>query len=275
MESLARLGEHCGIPEGSHFYGATTPTGLRLAGTLLAPKVGDGDRGSLRHLCALLPTLPELTLRAELLHVREARPTVRISGTNALVLRTWLDKLSGGTNFGDGQDLGGSGGDVELTRLGPGVWTLVVHRAGIDHDGYRTLTQTLPRVTIPRDAPEPDPPPPPPQVRPTITVEESGPLDHRVYRVTGRGFLPDQRGGQDGVRVRFVDSIDVQSWWMNPTESDSQGRIDHTTGPLDTGTLIRRQGLAGLTISATDRRKDPDSTPANEPLWSNHVQFWY
>lgn len=60
------------------------------------------------------------------------------------------------------------------------------------------------------------------------------------------------------------------------TGSDSDGKIRLEMNPLDTRLLARDSlGLATVHFSATDKRKDPNSTPANEPLWSNVVSFTF
>jgi hypothetical protein len=76
--------------------------------------------------------------------------------------------------------------------------------------------------------------------------------------------------------VRVVDGVNFQDWVMLFTGSDSSGKIRLEANPLDTRLLTRNSlGLAVVNFSAADKRKDPNSVPANEPLWSNVISFTF
>ena len=107
-------------------------------------------------------------------------------------------------------------------------------------------------------------------------VEHSGPANAVRFVVNGTGFLPDQPSTRDGITVRAVDGVSLQDWVMLFTSSDHDGRIHLETNPLDTRLLPRNSvGQAKVSFSATDKRRDPSSVPANEPLWSNTVSFTF
>jgi hypothetical protein len=107
-------------------------------------------------------------------------------------------------------------------------------------------------------------------------VEQSGPSDAVRFVVNGTGFLPNQPPGPDGITVRVVDGVNLQDWVMLFIGSDASGRIHLETNPLDTRLLVRNSmGQAKVNFSATDKRRDPNSVPANEPLWSNVVPFTF
>jgi hypothetical protein len=171
-------------------------------------------------------------------------------------------------------NLGAAARDFGVLQLSRGQWDVEVRRSGIGSGGYVRLSKTF-RATV--SAPAAPPPPPPPRpVPPVMTVSHSGPLNAVVFNVSGTGFLASQPAGPQGITVRFVDGVDVQSWVMLFTGSDANGAVRLTTGPLD-ATVLRRNafGQALVHVSATDSRRDPTSVPANEPLWSNTVAFQF
>jgi hypothetical protein len=130
------------------------------------------------------------------------------------------------------------------------------------------------RATVTRAEHPPDVPPPTP---PHISVERSGPANAVRFVVTGTNFLKNQPPppSPDCITVRVV-GVPLQDWAMLYTGSDSDGKIRLETNTLDTRLLNRNAlGQASITFSATDKRRDPNSVPANEPLWSNPVSFTF
>jgi hypothetical protein len=179
----------------------------------------------------------------------------------------------GDREFPSSRNFGAAGGDFSPTTLGPGQWEIVIRRTGISNTGYTRLSKSF--RTIVRQN-EPPPQPLPPQASPNISVEHSGPADAVGFVVTGTGFLPNQPSSLDGITVRVVDGVSLQNWVMLFTGSDSGGRIRLETNPLDTRLLARNSlGLATVSFSATDKRRNPNSVPANEPLWSNVISFTF
>jgi hypothetical protein len=58
--------------------------------------------------------------------------------------------------------------------------------------------------------------------------------------------------------------------------SDADRVHDAPERQIHTRLLARNSlGLATVHVSATDSRRDPNSVPANEPLWSNVVSFTF
>jgi hypothetical protein len=225
-------------------------------------------------MIALVRTLPPVGLEAQLLNPggREPYvPVIRVSSSPGLVISTRIRYIESGREFAPSQNFGAAGGDFSPTTLGPGQWEIVVRRAGISSTGYTRLSRSF-RTTVTHN----EPPPPPPQARPSISVQRSGPADAVRFVVIGTGFLPNQLPGPDGITVRVVDGVNLQDWVMLFTGSDSGGEIRLETNPLDTRLLARNSlGLATVSISATDKRRDPNSVPANEPLWSNVISITF
>jgi len=278
MRTLRELGEFVGIPQDSAEFGSPIPPiGLRLVGKLLTPVSTAQQRASMRAMIALLPTLPPISLGAQLLNAggREPyAPVVRVTSSPGLVISTRIHFIESGREFPPSQNFGAAGGDFSPTQLAPGQWEIVVRRAGISNAGYTRLSKSF-RTTVTR-AEESAPPTPPPQTRPNISVARNGPADAVIFVVTGTQFLPNQPAGPRGITVRVVDGVNFQDWVMLFTGSDSGGGIRLETNPLDTRLLARNSlGLATVHISATDERRDPNSVPANEPLWSNVTSFTF
>lgn len=276
MRTLREIGGFVGIPEDSPEFGAPSNIGLRLAGDLLAPTGSSAQIRSLRGIDGLLQTLSPISLNAGLLDaegVEPFQPIVRLVASPGLVISTRVLFFMSGQLFHYSQDYGAAGGDVTPTQLGPGRWDIVVRRSGIGNGGYQRLEKVF-RATVTRSSSPP--PPPAAATKPHIGVQSSGPASAVMYAVTGTGFLPNQPPSQQGVTVRAVDGVNNQDWVMIFTASDATGAINLTLGPLDTNLLPRNAaGQAIVSFSATDKRRDPSSVPANEPLWSNTVTFRY
>jgi hypothetical protein len=276
MRTLRELGDFVGIPQDSGEFGPPTPPiGLRLVSKLLAPVSTAQQRASMRAMIALLQTLPPVSLEAQLLNPggREPyAPVIRVTSNPGLVISTRIHFIESGREFGASQNFGAAGGDFSPTQLGPGQWEIVVRRAGISNTGYTRLSKSF-RTTVTQVE---HPTPPPPQTPPSISVERSGPANAVRFVVTGTGFLPNQPSSPDGISVRVVDGVSFQDWVMLFTGSDSGGRIRLETNPLDTRLLARNSlGVAAVSFSAADKRRDPNSVPANEPLWSNVISFTF
>lgn len=95
------------------------------------------------------------------------------------------------------------------------------------------------------------------------------------FTITGTGFLPDQPADQTGITIRVVDGVS-QEWKMIYTSSDGTGAVNTTLEALNITKLQRdAANVARLHFSGTDKRKDPNSVPANEPLWSNTVTLTF
>ncbi len=273
MRTLRELGEFVGIPQDSGEFGPPIPPiGLRLVSKLLTPVSTPQQRASMKAMIALLRTLPPIALEAQLLNPggkEPYTPVVRVNSSPGLVISTRFHFIESGREFAPSQNFGAAGGDFSPTQLPPGQWEIVVRRNGISSAGYTRLSKAF-RTTVTRDEP------PPPPTRPSIQVVHSGPAHAVVFVVTGTGFLPDQPASRDGITVRAVDGVNLQDWQMLYTGSDHNGTIRLETGPLDTR-LLQRNALhqAKVSFSATDKRKDPNSIPANEPLWSNVICFTF
>jgi hypothetical protein len=274
MRTLREMGIFVGIPNDSPEFGAAAPIGLRLIGRLLASATTTGERASFRALESRLRSLKPVEFDAVLLNpsgVEPHKPVFRIRGTSGLVISTTILYSQSGRLLATSDNFGAAGGDHGSLQLGPGSYSLEVRRTGIGDTGYvrlsRVFTANVTRVPVP-------PPPDPPIVRPQVTATQSGGLSAIVFTVDGSGFLANQPGGPQGITVRFVDGVNFQNWVMLFTGSDPSGRIHLVTGSLDATLLARNAaGQAVVHISATDKRRDPGSTPANEPLWSPTVTF--
>ena len=279
MRTLREIGEFVGIPQDSPEHGAQSAIGLRLVGSLLARgPIGTAEqRNSMQGIDGLLRTLSPISLQVELLTPGGVEPyelMVRLAPSSGLVISTYVSYQQSGQVLYRSQNFGNAGGDFRLRQLAAGQYDVIVQRAGIASDGYRKLQQPF-SVTVTRESSEP-PPPPPPSPKPHIDVAQSGPANAVKFVVTGDRFLPDQPDGAQGITVRGVDGVNPQNWVMVFTRSGKDGSIALTLGPLDTGTLSRNAlGQAIVNFSAADKRKDPDSVPANEPLWSNTVTFYF
>jgi hypothetical protein len=269
------MGVFVGIPQDSPEFGAPSPIGLRLVGQLLAPVTDPAQRTSMRRISERLDTLVPIEFDAELLNPsgREPhKPVFRVKGSAGCVISTRIFYSQAGRLMSVSDNLGAAGGDFGSLQLGPGLWDLEVRRTGIGNGGYVRLSKSF-RATVSARAPSPPPPTPRP-VPPAITAAIGGPPSAVVFTVTGTGFLRRQTAGPQGITVRFVDGVDFQSWVMLFTGSDENGGVRLVTDPLDTTVLPRNAfGQAIVHVSATDSRRDPTSTPANEPLWSNTVTF--
>lgn len=276
MHTLRELGEFVGIPQDSGEFGSPIPPiGLRLIGKLLAPVSTAQQRASMRAMIALVRTLPPISLEAQLLNPggqEPYAPVIRVNTSPGLVTSTRFHYIESGREFAPSRNFGAAGGDFSPTTLSPGQWEIVVRRAGISNTGYTRLSKSF-RATVTRGE---HPAPPTPQIPPNISVTHSGPANAVKFVVIGTGFLPNQPAGPNGITVRAVNGVDLQNWIMLFTSSDSDGKIRLETNPLDTRLLPRNAlGLAMVHFSATDKRKDPHSVPANEPLWSNVVSFTF
>lgn len=275
MRTLRQIGEFVGIPQDSPEFGAPSRIGLRLVGKLLTPVTNPAERSSMRRLGERLDMLVPVELEADLLNPSGTEPHVakfRVKGTAGCVISTRIFYSLAGQLMSVSDNHGAAGGDFGAPQLGPGAWDLEVCRTGIGHAGHVRLSKSF-RANVSAASPPPSPPVPRP-VPPSISVVHSGPPDAVVFTVRGTGFLADQLAGPQGVTVRFVDGVDLQSWVMLFTGSDGSGATHLVTGPLDTTVLPRNAlGQALVHVSASDKRKDPASAPANEPLWSNTVSF--
>ncbi len=276
MNTLRDLGIFVGIPQDSGEYGAPQPPiGLRLVAKLLAPAAPAGLGGSVRAMLSLVKTLSPIALDARLLDPDGGEepfsPAIRIAASPGLVTSTRIHFIQSGKEFAPSQNYGAGGGDFSPIQLGPGAWTIAVRRAGIGHTGYVRLEKSF-NVTVrstPVDMPIDLTPP-------SIMVKASGSLKAITYVVTGSGFLRNQPDNRDGVAVRVVNGPNPQDWLMLFTGSNRDGQINLTTEALDT-TIIPRDaaGEVKIVFTATDKRKNPNSVPRNEPLWSNAISFLY
>jgi hypothetical protein len=278
MNTLRELGTFVGLPQDSGEYGSPIPPiSLRLVSQLLAPVSTPQQRASMRAMIALVRTLPPIGLEAQLLNPvgqEPYKPVIRVSSSPGLVISTRITFIQSGREYPAGQNFGAAGGDFSPTHLGPGQWEIIVRRAGISSAGYTRLSRSF-RASVTAAGGGHTPPPTAP-TPPSISVERSGPAGAVRFVVTGTGFLPNQPAGADGISVRFVDGVNLQDWVMLFTGSDSGGTIRLETGELNTGLLARDAlGLARVHVSATDKRRNPNSVPANEPLWSNVVTFTF
>jgi hypothetical protein len=278
MRTLRELGEFVGLPQDSAEFGAPVPPiGLRLVSKLIAPVSTAQQRASMRSIVDLLRTLPPISLEAQLLNPGGTEPyvpVIRVTSSPALVISTRIHYIESGNAFPSSRNFGAEGGDFSPTTLAPGQWDIVVRRAGIGNTGYVRLSKAF-HTTVTRAERPPDnrPSPSPPH----ISVEHSGPANAVRFVVTGTNFLKNQPPppSSDCITVRVV-GVPLQDWALLYTSSDSAGKIRLETNPLDTGLLNRNAlGQASITFSATDKRKDPNSVPANEPLWSNTVSFTF
>jgi hypothetical protein len=238
---------------------------------------GPTQRSSMRRISERLDTLVPIEFDAALLNPsgpEPHKPVFRVKGTAGLVISTRIFFSQAGQLFAVSTNYGAAGGDFSHEQLGPGAWEVEVRRTGIGRGGHVRLSKSF-RATV--SAIQPPPPPLlPPQrpVAPVIEATASGPLTAAVFTVTGTGFLASQPAGPDGITVRLVDGVNLQDWAMFFTRSDGDRKIHLVTDPLDT-TLLKRNALgqAFVHVSATDSRRDPTSSPANEPLWSNTITF--
>jgi hypothetical protein len=109
------------------------------------------------------------------------------------------------------------------TQLGPGSWSVIIRRKGIDSTGYVRLERSFTCVVTAAPKPDEDPPPKPPSKpasRPKIAVMDERSGRSVTLHVTGEDFLPDQPPTPQGITVRVVDAVNVQDWAMLPTGSD-------------------------------------------------------
>lgn len=276
MVSLREVGERVGVEQDSLGYGSTSPIGLRYAADVMA-FADEGRRSTtLRGIAEALEGLPPITLEAELVSFRERRATIRLDPCDGLVIATRIiARNSAGATGGTDVNYGRAGGSFTVGyELGPGQWTLTARRTGVGPTGYVVLERAF-SVVSPPDPGRQEPDPPAHQdIPPHIDVQ---PLrdDDRSYevwfRITGSGFQPSMASTREGEGV-FVQGVSRQNpqhrqpFW---TSSDSEGRIDHTTGAIDVRGVPRdAAGIATLAFSAHDRRTVP---PRNDPLWSNVV----
>lgn len=278
MRSLRALGEHVGIPQDSGGYGTARVIGLAYCDQLLATTAPARSRRSLAGLIRLIPTLAPLTLEARLLNPEGREedyfPTVRVSASASAVISTRMHYFQGGREFGPSRNFGAAGGDLRDTQLGPGEWQIQVRRAGIDAVGFHRLQKAF-RASV-KGAKKPPPPPPPPLERPVIEVTPTRSGAHVNLHVHGRNFLPDQPASREGVTIRVTDAVRLQDWLMVWTGSGSDRRISHSVGPIDLRQLQPNAlGQRVLAVQATDKRRDPSSVPAGEPLWSNTVTLTF
>jgi hypothetical protein len=273
MRTLRTIGEFVGIPLDSPEIGSHSDVGLRLADDLLA-RDGSGPRRSLRAIGKALEALTPFDLQATLLTERGVEPfepVIRVSATSGLVISTYIYFSQNDEVLYQSPNYGAASGDFRPTQLSPGQWQIVVRRSGIGNSGYMKLERSF-TARISRIAPPPAAP-----TRPRIEVTQSGPLNAVVYTVTGTEFLRSQQPGPQGIAIRAVDGVDPQQWIiLRTTGSNEDGAIHTTLAPFDIAILSRNAlGQAVLNFSAADTRTDPNSTPANEPLWSNTVTLRY
>ena len=289
MRSLRDLGDFVGLPQDSPEWGAWFPTSLRAVADLLAPVSPDDRHRSLTGQGAIIAgPLPSITLTAQLhsgpTGVEPYRPEISVNAQDGLVISTRVSAvqnaaefpLAGGENWNVTNFRGAGGRLPGLSDVGPGRTEFVVRRAGVGPGGYVRLEQRLGPVDIRayRPPPPPQPPPPrptpePPEVRPTVRATAAPAGGTVTITVTGSGFLPDRPAGRQGITVRLVDAVRVQDWVHYWTGSGPDGKISLTVEGVDTANLSRNAaGQAIVTVSATDKRRDPSSRPANEPLWS-------
>lgn len=254
------------------FVGMSPPISLRAIGSYVTSPV---EPISMRFVIQRLQGLPPISLEAEAVGARFGdvpfAPVFHVRPSNGVILETRMTLLPNGPQREETAKVGDSGNFSPLTLRFPGIFLLQVSRTGIQNTGITTL-----RLSFHVEGVEPPPvsPPPPSQTRPSISVQRSGPADAVKFVVTGTGFLPNQPASYEGITVRVVDGVNFQDWVMLFTGSDSGGGIRLETNPLDTRLLARNSlGLATVHFSATDKRRDPTSVPANEPLWSNVVSF--
>jgi hypothetical protein len=180
-----------------------------------------------------------------------------------VIISTRIHYESGDRTWSVGENVGAAGGDVGGVTLSPGSWTLTVHRAGIGATGYKKLLKALKLRTRQRSQPTGSRVETP--ARPTILVTHKVEGVNVTFTVTGQGFLANQPKSPQGITIRIVSEADPRHFQHYHTGSDANGAIRAEIGPLDVR-WVRQNGR--VHISATDSRKDPNSVPANDPLWS-------
>jgi len=284
MRTLREIGDFEGIPQDSPEFGAFSATSLRLAASLLA-RGGfgdDGQRASMRGVSQLLDTLAPITLQASLKTPGGTEPievVVALTPSPGLILSTRITFVrADGAVFGGDKNFGNAGGDQDLGGLGPGTYHVVVKRAGIASDGYKVLQQSF-SIQVNAAPSPPAPHTPPAQVPPHIAVSWSGTATAVTLHVTGTGFLPNQPANNNGITIRVVDAMNPLQGFAPPifVKSDAAGAIDATLNAFDSTQLAVNpiSGKTGVAVSATDSRKNPNSIPSNEPLWSNTVTILF
>lgn len=281
MRSLRELGAFVGLPQDSPEWGAWHATGLRGVADLLAPVSPDDRHRSLTGQSAIAGSLPPISLTAQLHNPTGSepyRPEISVNANPGLVISTYVILVQDGLELrlAEGRNFGGAGGRLAgLGQIGPGLNRLVVRRAGVGAGGYVRLEQKF-VASVRADQPPPPSPPPPTVRRPTIGVTASPSGSTITITVTGSGFLPDQPAGPQGITVRLVDAVRLQDWAHYWTGSGPGGEISLSVPGVNTSTLARNAaGQAIVSVSATDKRKDPGSVPANEPLWSEPFRLFF
>ena len=282
MKTLREMGMFVGIPEDSGEFGTPLPISLGYVRHLLtgAP-LGQSPREtypfSFQEAIQQLEGLPPIKLDAAVVGSSEGyepfAPLIRIGQSPGLVLFTRIYYESGGRLFSVSDNVRGGGGDIGGLTLGPGLWKLTVRRSGISTTGYEKLERSLNLRTLQRQAPVN--PPQENNTRPTIAVTPKVENEQVTFTITGYGFLHDQPGNWQGIAIRIVDGtapLENRSPYLY-TSSNGAGNIGLNIGPIEfwrisVNPLSQKREVR---ISATDKRTDPHSVPANEPLWSNTV----
>lgn len=283
MRTLREIGDFESIPQDSPEFGVFSVTSLRLAGSLLA-RGGfgdDGQRASMRGVSQLLDKMVPITLQANLKTSGGTKPydvVVTLTPSPGLILSTRITYVcADGVVFYVEKDFGNSVGDKDLGGLGPGTYHVVVKRAGIANDGYKVLQQSFPIQA--NAAPPPPAPHPPAPLLPHIAASSSGAATAVTLHVTGIGFLPNQPANNNGITIRVVDAVNPLQGLAPPifVKSDAAGSIDATLNAFDSTQLAVNpiSGKTAVAVSATDSRKNPNSVPSSEPLWSNTVTLLF
>lgn len=272
MKTLREVGTFVGIPQDSGEFGTEMPISLGyvrhlLTGSPFVGSSGDAQPFSMQAAIQQLQGLPPIKLDANVIGSREGdepfAPVIRIGSSPGVIISTRIHYESGGRTWGVSENVGAAGGDVGGLTLSPGSWTLTVRRAGIGATGYMKLEKAL-HLRVRRSGPSGEETP----IRPTIEVTHEFEGVNVTFTVTGQGFLANQPRNLEGITIRIVDGWNFQNYAHFYTGSDENGAIHAEIGPLDVRRLTLNFGIRRVHVSATDSRKDPNSVPANEPLWS-------
>lgn len=132
--------------------GGPADSSLALAGVLIKG-FDDATPTSLAGLIDAVQNLSPLTLDARLLSDRGGEEPyelrVWLSPSPSIVWSTRLQYiLAGGLVFGENEDFGAAGGDINPTWLGPGTWEIVAIREGIGSFGLTVLQKSLGTVVV-------------------------------------------------------------------------------------------------------------------------------
>ena len=287
MNTLREVGTFVGIPEDPGPFGGELPSTITLgyvrdllAGTHWPyhPQPPGARPFSMQEAIRQLETLPPIELEANVIGSTQGTEPfvagVRIGSSPGVIISTRIFYETGGMLLSSSENVGAAGGDVDA-QLSPGAWTATVRRTGIGATGYKNLQKTFHFLV--RRQPEPPAPHVPTPTRPTIQATHRREGDNAIITVTGQGFLANQPRSPQGITIRVVDKADFSSRLPDQyTGSDEAGAmIRREIDPFDIRLVIQNpfDNKRRVVVSATDSRKDPNSVPANGPLWSVGVEI--